>query len=268
MQITTRTTDRNALISFLQKETGQRPKYMGAPTFHYIVGPYTVLRNANIETDPDDGNSLLDKLRKSGFADDEEESGISVPFETETVTARMNLLNMVHARQYIISKAIGKNRAFHINDSFLKEMQDRNPQSLQEFRESLLYCSAETRMKGIRFYDDKVVFTGCPEDVTKDEQQAMVDLLTAMVRTSEHQRWAKPSAKESENEKYFFRIWMISLGLNGRKYQKTRNILLERLDGDAAYRTEEQKQKAIEKRKKARAKKVKEVKDHDDFTIL
>lgn len=263
MQIETRTTDRPALISFLQEETGQRPQYMGAPTFEYVIGPYTVLRNANIETDDTNGEKLLEVLKKNGFADDEEEQGISVSFETDTVRSRMNLLRMICARQSIINKAVDKPDALYINPSFLKNMEDKNPKNLQEFREVMLYYHSEYYLKGVRIYEDRALFTGFPMNGTEYEQNAMQDLVTAMVRAAEHQRWVKADVECPENEKYFFRVWMLSIGLKGREHQKTRSILLRRLPGNAAYRTEEQKNKALNRRKK----KEQEA-DHGDFTIL
>lgn len=268
MQIATRTTDRTALIAFLKEETGERPKYMGAPTFQYVIGPYTVLRNADIETNDAAGAKLLDELKKNGFTDDGPEKGISIPFETETVRARINLLNMIYARQDIINKAVGKDHALFVTKWFLKRIHDKNPQTLQEFREALLYYHADRCVKGIKFYDDRVIFTGFPLDGTKYENAAMNDLATAMVRKAERQRWVKPEVEHQENEKYSFRGWLLSLGLSGKEHQKTRSVLLRRLDGIAAYRTEEQKDKAMMKRRKQREQEAQEENKHDDFTIL
>lgn len=267
MQIATRTTDRMALISFLEQETGVKRKYMGAPTFRYVIGPYTVLRNANIETSDEAGAKLKEKLKEKGFVDDDLLKGIIVPFKTETVRARMNLLNMIRAKQDIINKAVAK-RALFIKKDFLQRMQDNNPQTLQQFREAMLYNHTDRCMIGFKIYDDQVIFTGFPLDGSTVEQTAMKDLAMAMVRNAEKQRWVKSDTKYQDNEKYEFRGWMLSLGLSGSQYKKTRAILLKNLNGNVAYRTEEQKRKAEEKRKKTRVKAMKEEEKHDDFTIL
>lgn len=265
MVIKTKTTDRTSLINFLKQETSESAKYMGAPTFQYKIGPFTVLRNADIETDEESGVTMLTKLQKKGYIDADEEDGIKVPFTTANVKARVNLLNMIAARGNLINKAIGK-PVMHVNRSFLKKMQKANPADLNEFRQALIDCDAETELKGVRFYDDKVIFTDFPDTPPKTETRAFENLLTAMVRNAEAQRWVKPESVKYGNEKYFFRVWLTSLGLKGSAYASTRNLLLQNLNGDGAYRTEEQKIAAKAKRDASRKKK--EMNAHAEFTLL
>ena len=46
-----------------------------------------------------------------------------------------------------------------------------------------------------------------------------------------------------ENEKYTLRIWLIRLGMNGDEYKTTRKILMEKLSGHSAFRTEAEKER-------------------------
>ena len=41
---------------------------------------------------------------------------------------------------------------------------------------------------------------------------------------------------ESENEAFTFRTWLVRLGLNGDEYKTTRELLLENLEGNRAWR--------------------------------
>ena len=41
-------TDRWALISTLEREIGSTAAYQGAPSFRYVIGDYTVLRDGSL----------------------------------------------------------------------------------------------------------------------------------------------------------------------------------------------------------------------------
>ena len=68
-------------------------------------------------------------------------------------------------------------------------------------------------------------------------------------------------AVNEENEKYALRIWLTRLGMNGPEYKGTRKVLMENLSGHAAFRTEADKQRWMERQteKRAAAKTAEEV---------
>ncbi|MCD8395894.1 MAG: hypothetical protein LUD12_01670 [Lachnospiraceae bacterium] len=63
------------------------------------------------------------------------------------------------------------------------------------------------------------------------------------------------NGKESENQKYQMRTWLLRLGFIGDEFAGPRKTLLANLDGDTAFRTESSKQQATYRR---RAKKMRE----------
>lgn len=256
MEIRTRTTDRKALIDFLEAETGQRAQYLGAPGFQYVIGPFTVLRNADIRTDDVSGERLLADLELRGFAEEkekEDERGIVIPMDPEEVTPKVNLLNMVSARGLMISKAIGRPGALQVSAALIRTMQMENPADSAAFHETMAAGHAGTELRGIRICSDRAVFTGFPLD--GPDAWAARDLAEAMVRAARKQSWVKPVIGKAENEKYAFRSWLLTLGMKGEEYAGTRAALLARLDGDATYRTADQKRTAVKKRKEKRRRK-------------
>ena len=48
MKIKTNTSNRKELVNKLVQETGFEAKYLGAPSFIYQIGPYTVDRQGDI----------------------------------------------------------------------------------------------------------------------------------------------------------------------------------------------------------------------------
>ena len=266
MKIQTIITDRKALVDFLKEETGMSNQYLGAPGFQYAVGPYVVLRNADIETDQESAAKILGKLREKGVIETaEEEKGIQVPIPADSVKARMNLLNMISSKGKLISKAIGREGAVGIAQDFLQEIKKENPANVIEFREAMAKNCGATGLRGLCIRDDKVTFTSMPDD-DSDMSEACRKLVQAMVQASETQRWVKPIPEQTENEKYTFRVWMISIGMSGKKYRAARNLLLSNLNGNVAYRTEAQQQAAMAKRATNQKRRKAEI--HADFTIL
>jgi len=63
------------------------------------------------------------------------------------------------------------------------------------------------------------------------------------------QKHSTPRATKGENEKYIFRVWLLRLGFIGDEYKAARKLLLDRLDGNAAFRTEEAMREAMAKRR-------------------
>ncbi|MDH7567953.1 MAG: virulence associated protein, partial [Clostridiales bacterium] len=63
------------------------------------------------------------------------------------------------------------------------------------------------------------------------------------------QKHSTPRATKGENEKYIFRVWLLRLGFIGNEFKAARKLLLDRLEGNAAFRTEEAMKEAMAKRK-------------------
>ena len=67
MLIKTSLRNREVLIDFLVNETGEKPKYLGAPGFKYEIGPYTVTRNGDLQLEGShEGQRLHGKGRRGG----------------------------------------------------------------------------------------------------------------------------------------------------------------------------------------------------------
>lgn len=267
MLIKTSLRNREVLIDFLVNETGEKPKYLGAPGFKYEIGPYTVTRNGDLQLEGSADQEFLDHMRDSGFMEKGEEEGIKVPFLTDDVTARMNLISLMASKLPLINKAIGEKNAFIIRKGFQKKLKAMNPGDLDAFRSALVSLDASRNLRGFVFYDDKVIFTGFPKNVSELEMEAYKQLAECLVRKSEKMRWVKQTAtQEVENEKFTFRCFLVQIGMIGDEYDTTRKLLIANLDGDGcAYKNPEKLEAFYEKRKILGAKRKE---DECDFFIL
>ena len=71
MRIFCTVTDRKQLIKALGEKLETKPQYLGAPTFKYQVGPYTILKDGSIEVEDRYADvTLLRTLHTEGLVDD------------------------------------------------------------------------------------------------------------------------------------------------------------------------------------------------------
>ena len=61
----------------------------------------------------------------------------------------------------------------------------------------------------------------------------LVELLNQYAKTL---KYASGKSKDTDNEKFTFRVWLNRLGMIGDEYKETRKILLQNLTGNSAFR--------------------------------
>lgn len=246
-------TDRKKLVEAVEKATGQKAGYCGAPTFKYTIGAHAVLRDGSLETED---RELVKRLAQEGLLEGEQRGGgISFPVEGMTGRGLTNIVNSVAAREKMLNKAVGRPNAFHISVCLLRSLKEENPAAVSDFMDVMYIQGGEKAVRGIRIGRESISFPGFPDTETF---QALARL---MVETAKEAVWIKPKAKETENEKYSFRVWLVAIGMKGPEYKAARKELIARFEGDTAFRTQEQRLAWEQKKKKP-------VKTEPDFIIL
>ena len=66
--------------------------------------------------------------------------------------------------------------------------------------------------------------------------KAYIQLCLAMSELAKELKSASPKPQQTENEKYAFRCWMLRLGFIGEEFKTAREILLENVSGNGAWR--------------------------------
>ena len=243
-------TDRQALISALERETGMTSNYQGAPSFRYIVGDYTILRDGSLEVDDKKADmALLGRLSESGLIEGEAIEDVGIVFSTGNFTGRTmsNIVNSLAARGNMINRAIGRPDAIHMGAKLVRTLKAENPDTIPEFMDVLHRCGGEEAMRGLRFSDGQLAFIGFPDTPTCHA------LAEHIVHAATTRGWIKAKEPKTENEKYSFRVWLNALGMKGQEYASARAELLKNLSGDSAFRTEEQRTAFYAKRKRQTA---------------
>lgn len=246
MKIKSMTADRKNLSNALGKHLGIKPDYLGAPTFKYQVGDYTVMKDGSLEVDDDKADiTLLRTLHTEGLIDnswDEEREVIEVklPYDGHTGSSLTNLTFMVASRSKLINRSIRCLEAFTINERFIEALMEAAPETVEDFMAVVEKVDANSTNTGLEFLPDGISFSGFPAVEDAEVIRAYMDLASLMNQMSIKQKRVQATAIETDNEKYAFRTWLMRLGMMGEKYKNTRKHLLANLPGNCAFRTEAQ----------------------------
>ena len=219
--------DRKQLVVAIAEHTGEKPKYLGAPGFAYQVGGFTISVDGKVTIeDNSTAAPLIRVLREKGFqaedpladideddaaeeqADTDDPYGIciSMPRSLFTDGNLENLKALTAAKGSLIKKALGV---------------DNLP---------------------IEVSDEKVSFPWFPAVPTPEELKAYDSFVCKLCEMARNAKRVVAKEKETDNEKYAFRCFLLRLGFIGVEHKVERKILLRNLTGSSAFRNGQPKE--------------------------
>ena len=211
--------DRKPLITAIASITGAEARYLGAPSFAYKVDYFTIDRSGAVtfddRADSEEVENLIERLASMGFeaepVERETDAGaeqpsahdgltIQMPADSFTPEALNNLHSLIAAKGRLIRKALGVD---------------------------LLPVQVET---------DTVSFPWFSGEATGEEVKAYTHLITALCDMARNQKRITAREKDTDNDKYAFRCFLLRLGFIGAEYKTERKILLRNLTGNGAFK--------------------------------
>ena len=212
--------DRKNLVAVLADHTGQKAKYLGAPSFAYQVDCITIDKNGVLHlddnADPDWVEAIQARLASSGYTciseaydnpqpdpvmnEEPERISIQMPMASFTESSLQNLFNLVDTKGSLIKKALG------VSDLT------------------------------INLLDDRLAFDWFPADSTPEEINAYTAFIAALCAMARNQKRITAKGKTVDNEKYAFRCFLLRLGFIGAEHKQTRKFLLRNLTGSSAFK--------------------------------
>ena len=216
--------DRKRLVAAIAEYSGEKPKYLGAPSFAYQVGTTQISVDGLVTTETlSEAAPLISYLREKGFqaedpltdciadedetttadSSDVEESGvcISMPRTLFTDQNLSNLYSIVNAKGALIRKALG---ALNLP---------------------------------IEVTEHKVGFPWFPAEYNADELNTYGQFISKLCDMARNQKRINAKEKEVDNEKYAFRCFLLRLGFIGDEYKTARKILLRNFSGSSAFKS-------------------------------
>ena len=168
------------------------------------------------------------------------------------VTLR-NLVNLLYSRGTLIGKATGGH--FHVEEGLVEKLKDDSCTfAIMNFINAVSDYETEhgAALEGLKITTEKVTFTGFPTAPDHEHLTAFAQLAVLMNQQAISQKRIQAKDVNDENEKYALRTWLLRLGMNGPDFKETRKILMEKLSGHAAFRTDEEAQKFLAREKAKR----------------
>ena len=269
--------NRKELVKRLERLTGERAIYTRMPECAFIIGSFKVERYGTLvimeEEQDGDAQEVINTLLEEGMirsvpdeepaeaedetAEDCEETAeeqealetisISLPLEGHTAGSIRNLAAMLVSRGNLISKATGGQ--FSCTAELMEAI---NPATDIPTIKHILDENSGA-LEGLVIEEDRITFEGFPLTDDPKKTKAFMQLASLMGRMAKEQKHTLARPVAAENEKYSFRIWLISLGMKGDEYAQTRKILLAPLSGNAAFKDEAMQNRWKEKQKAKRA---------------
>ena len=243
--------DRKEIIKALEKHFGVKAKYMGAPSFAYQIegteGILTIDRVGRITTE--DGTPI--EIERLLFGPNEEkltavnevaneteimELEVTLPMEGHTGVTLRNIVNMIYSKQVLIKKAFDT-EADIVSADFIADINKAGIQTLEDFQKALNDYGEDSCM-GLEFdFTNRNItfkFSGNLQEPQK--LQAYTYFVSLLSNSAKELKYALPKATETDNEKFTMRTWLLRLGFKGKEYKEAREVILQNLSGNGAFR--------------------------------
>ena len=178
---------------------------------------------------------------------------LSFPVSQHNGVTLRNLINLLYSRGKLIGKATGGH--FHVEEGLVEKLKDDSCTfAIMNFINAVSHYEAEhgAALEGLRITTEKVTFTGFPTAPDHEHLTAFAQLAVLMNQQAISQKRIQAKDVNDENEKYALRTWLLRLGMNGPDFKETRKILMQKLSGHAAFRTDEEAQKFLAREKAKR----------------
>lgn len=103
-------------------------------------------------------------------------------------------------------------------------------------RAALIKKALDVKGLPITEEDDKLSFPWFTTEPGPDEVRAYTHFIAALCEMARNQKRVTAKEKETDNDKYAFRCFLLRLGFIGADYKTERKILLRNLSGSSAFR--------------------------------
>ncbi|EOS27989.1 hypothetical protein C807_04020 [Lachnospiraceae bacterium 28-4] len=253
MRIETNAANRKDVVKAVSGILGQPSKYMGVPTCSYQIGNCTIDRSGAVETEDEKTAELVRAgLLEQGLIEtphtEVDETTVSLPVEGMSAEGLKNLVFLTRSKQYLINRAFAED-VFRVPTALVEELGSTEIPDAETFLQT--FQNHAEGCRGISFQDGKITFT-LPTAGDPGMIKAFTHLTAAMVRQAKEQKRISPKETIEENEKYYMRIWLLRLGFGGAEGKEIRDLLMKKLKGNSAFRTDENKQRWQEARRNER----------------
>lgn len=202
--------ERKALAQEISSILGENIVYRKAPTFIYDVGFCSIDKNGVLscpeDTEPGAIEQLIYRLRAQGYepaSDTEKPNALTIELSKDGFTAEA----VANLKKIIASKSI------------------------------LLKKALETDSLNVIETDTSLKFPWFNLHELNGEIKAYCQLVTALCDMAKRQKRVIAKERDTQNDKFTLRLFLIRLGFIGDEYKTARKILLRNLTGNGSWKS-------------------------------
>ena len=180
---------------------------------------------------------------------------MSISFDAANLDARtlQNLIHMIYSRGQLLKSATGG--LFDASRTLLHLL--AHSARCETVRDVVSVIAAHDAvygpgLTGVTIPPESITFTGFPEAPDVLTLRAYGQLAYLMLNFSSEAKRVPARRSEIFNVKYAFRAWLVALGMNGPDFSESQAALLRDLPGCCNYRTEETRERAMERAREKR----------------
>ena len=224
---------RKELVAVMRDTLQDATRYLGAPSFSFQVGAYTVDKNGTVLC-PDGYNAaevdmLMRELAHDGFIGECIGEPEKVVEQQKSETPKQGITPPAFDSFDRLSVEMPKDG--------MTPIAIENLRKLVASKSMLLKKALGTDSLPITEHTDRIEFGWFRPTDDQTEIAAYYQLAQGLCRLARTQKRVSATEQEVENEKYAFRCFLLRLGFIGTEYKESRRILLKNLSGNAAFRT-------------------------------
>ena len=224
---------RKELVSEIARIDGSKKEYLGVPSCAYRVGDFHISKDGVVSADEGKLMDILETLMVAGFepAGQTKEEGKDEPQEAHSEAEKNE-----PTEKPMPSQNKGEALTIEIPLAGFDENALANLDNLIKSKGWLIKKALGIEELPIKVGEASMKFPWFKKMPDSDECQAFTDFIGKLAEHSKKQKRISSKVKETENEKYAFRCFLLRLGFIGTEYKKQRKILLSRLNGSSAFK--------------------------------
>lgn len=220
--------DRKKLVYTMGELLECKPLYLKAPTYAYEVGDYMVSRDGDVtfddRTDSDEVEMLVEALMERGF--EPEAATMPEPEQPSEPESTDKAPEDEPTTDLVVSLPMD---GFDVGS--LNRLHD-----LIASKRTLLQKALGVELLPVQVTEDRVSFPWFHGEIDADHAQAYMNFIVQLCAMAKNSKRITAKDKETDNDKYAFRCFLLRLGFIGDGFKRYRKILLEKLEGSSAFR--------------------------------
>ena len=253
MLINSRPPDRRRMIHELSDLLNTPAEYLRPPTYGYRIGSLVVNRDGTITTDsPQVIATIRPFLLERGYLPDEASATSTAPPQAVMHRSRMEicaplgsitvrqlkiLIQILYCRQHILNRMLGTTRV-SIDTDYVKHLDTAVPGDVSSFVADFTRAIEGGQVCGVKLSEERITLDFPDGRQDFDRMPVYSDLLRRTVEMACSIRRVQLTQQIPDSDKYSARAFLLRLGYTGREHRTARQVLLNHLDGYAAFRLE------------------------------